>query len=106
MLRTTLCFFVFFTSVTFAYDNGQVPVNTPESARRMIEDLIATHGEKYPKGPEYLKRLETVAEKMRRERRNREVRTEFDALLREAALANPLLDFDKIVLVRRNTQRG
>lgn len=89
-----------------AYDNGQVPVNTPESARRMVEDLIKTFGDRYPKGPEYLKQLDAAAEKMRKDPKNEEAKKEFEAVLREAALANPLLDFEKILLVRRNTQRG
>jgi hypothetical protein len=53
----------FSSSLALAYDNGRVPVNTPESAQRMVENLIATFGEKYPKGAEYLKRLQETAEK-------------------------------------------
>lgn len=39
-------------NVILAYDNGDVPVNTLESARRMILNLIDTFGDKYPKGAE------------------------------------------------------
>ena len=103
-----LCLFsiCFCPSAVFAYDNGRVPVNTPESAKRMIDDLIAAFGNQYPQGQEYLKRLKDITGRLRDNRRNSSVRQEFDALLREAALANPLLDFDKILLVRRNTQNG
>ena len=101
-----LCLLCLCPAVAVAYDNGRVPVNTPESAKRMIDDLIAAFGDQYPKGKEYLQRLNDIAPKLRDTRRNSNARKEFDALLREAALANPLLDFDNVLLVRRNTQRG
>ncbi|MDR0335864.1 MAG: hypothetical protein LBI18_02120, partial [Planctomycetaceae bacterium] len=101
------CFSLFFSvSLTQAYDNGRVPVNTPESAKRMVEDLITTFGEQYPKGTEYLKRLQETAEKKQDLKKNPNAQKEFDDVLREAALANPLLDFDKILLIRRNTRKG
>jgi formylglycine-generating enzyme required for sulfatase activity len=107
VLSGFFCFVLFFgVSPARAYDNGRVPVNTPESAKRMVEDLIATFGEKYPKGAEYLKRLQESAEKKKDLKKNPNAQKEFDEVLREAALANPLLDFDKILLIRRNTQRG
>ncbi|MGL4594276.1 MAG: hypothetical protein ACRCUY_06060, partial [Thermoguttaceae bacterium] len=85
--------------------NDQVPMNTTESVRRAIVDMIKTFGEKYPKGPEYLKQLD-VFEKKFNEKKNdskyqAEVRAEFDKFRRESLLANPLLDFDKILVVRR-----
>ncbi|MDR0521132.1 MAG: SUMF1/EgtB/PvdO family nonheme iron enzyme [Planctomycetaceae bacterium] len=90
----------------FAFDNGRTPVNTPESAKRMIEDLIQNFGNKYPKGKEYLQRVNDLAGKLKEPDKNPDARKEFDALLREAALANPLLDFDKILVVRRDKKRG
>ena len=62
-----------------------------ESLRLAIEDLIATHGSDYPKGKEFLKRLEAVSD---------ENSDEFRALKKEALLANPLLDFDHLLMVR------
>jgi formylglycine-generating enzyme required for sulfatase activity len=115
MLRLAFFLLFLFCSVTvFAYDNGRVPVNTPESAKRMVDDLIATFGEQYPKGQEYLERLEVIAQRLRSNPRNntetrqafQEAQQELNALLREAALANPLLDFDNVLLIRRNTRRG
>ncbi|MDR0522458.1 MAG: SUMF1/EgtB/PvdO family nonheme iron enzyme [Planctomycetaceae bacterium] len=79
----------------YAYDNGVVPVNTKESAKRLVNDLMQTHGEKYPKGKEFLDRLANVNNQ-----------TELDGLIREAALANPLLDFDKILCIRRKPRNG
>jgi len=101
-----LLLFVLSPAIAFAYDNGRVPINTPESAKRMIDNLIASFGEQYPKGEEYLQRLNDIAPKLQDARRNPNARKDFDALLREAALANPLLDFDQVLLIRRNTQRG
>ncbi|MDR1384932.1 MAG: SUMF1/EgtB/PvdO family nonheme iron enzyme [Planctomycetaceae bacterium] len=80
-----------------AYDNGVVPINTPESAKRLINDLTETYGEKYPRGAEFLQRLEKIDPKNQ---------TALDALIREAALANPILDFDKILCVRRKPQKN
>jgi len=49
----------------WAVNNGDTPVNTPASARRMIEDLVRTHGDKYTGGKDFLKRLETVETKLK-----------------------------------------
>ena len=107
MLRfALLLLFVLSPAAAFAYDNGRVPINTPESAKRMIDDLIASFGDRYPKGKEYLQRLDELAPRLGDPQNNPSARQEFEALLRESALANPLLDFDKILLVRRNTRRG
>jgi len=94
--------------IAFGYDNGRIPINTPESAKRMIDDLIASFGDQYAKGQEYRQRLDNVARRLGRgtPENQRAAQNEFDALLREAALANPLLDFDNVLLIRRNTRRG
>ncbi len=85
--------------------NDKVPMNTPESVRRAIDDLSKTFGDKYPKGAEYLQRLGEIEKKLNTKKNDQkyqaEVRAEFDKFRREAMLANPLLDFDKIVVVRR-----
>lgn len=94
-----------FPARVVAYDNGQVPVNTPESARRMVQDLIATFGERYASGQDYLRRLDEAVAAMKAEPQNADASRRFEAVLREAALANPLLDFDRILVVRRNTQK-
>ena len=77
-----------------AVNNGDVPINTPESARRMIEDLIATHGDDYEDGEEFLKRLDQT----------KNDQAALDELIREASLANPLLDFDKVLVIRRTKE--
>ncbi|MDR1479858.1 MAG: hypothetical protein LBJ00_13070, partial [Planctomycetaceae bacterium] len=102
----TLFFVLAVTLNLFAYDNGIVPVNTPESAKRMIEDLIKTFGDRYPKGGEYLKKVDSLGVKLKETPDDVALKAEFSAVLRDAALANPLLDFDKIVVVRRNTAKN
>jgi len=67
-----------------------------ESLQLAIEDLIKTHGDAYPKGEEFLKRLE--ADVM-----NDANSAEFKALQREALLVeNPVIDFDSILVVKAN----
>ncbi|MDR3229617.1 MAG: SUMF1/EgtB/PvdO family nonheme iron enzyme [Puniceicoccales bacterium] len=85
-----------------AYDNGSVPVNTPDSARRLINDLLATHGEKgYPRGKEFLARLDALEKANPATPTAAPDKAALVALIREAALANPALDFDRILFVRR-----
>ena len=62
-----------------------------ESLRLAIEDLMVTYSNRYPKGTEFLKRLEAITT---------ENSDEFRALKKEALLANPLLDFDHLLMVR------
>ncbi len=64
-----------------------------EPLRLAIMDLAATHGVHYPKATEYLERLERVADD-----------AGLQALRREALLANPLLDFDSILLLEREAR--
>jgi len=66
-----------------------VSLGTPESLRLAIEDLGKTYGKRYP-AAKFLARLNTA-----------KTPEAFTALQREALTANPLLDFDKILLVKR-----
>jgi len=85
-----------------------VPEAEWQSLRLAIEDLEQTFGVRYAKGREYLGRLETLkkthddlladaqaAEKLK------EAAAAFAALRTEALLANPLLDFDRMLVVKR-----
>ena len=67
-----------------------------ESLKLAIEDLIKTYGKKYPKGNDYLARLEKLTNINS---------PEFKALKKEALLANPLLDFDGLLMVRSRKGR-
>lgn len=83
------------------------------STRDAIEDLIATCGDKYPRGRQFLGRL-TELEKgileaeaamaggdQTAKARIAELADNFAILRNEALLANPLLDFDKLLLIKR-----
>jgi len=76
-----------------------VTTGTPQSLRRAVEHLVATFGPRYPEGASYLKRLASVEKQMQADKDAG--RAAFEALQREALLANPLLNFDKLLLVRR-----
>ena len=82
-------------------------VNTG-ALRLAIEDVIATYGNRYPKGAEYLKRLaaletEHTAAKaaVEAEAALQKVEKALAALERNVLLSHPLLDFDKLLFVRR-----
>jgi len=77
-----------------------MPSNTRESLRLAINDLIETFGPQYAKGEEFLARLDAI------ESKDGEPSEELEALRREALLANPLLDFDQLLLVRRKGNQG
>ena len=85
-----------------------------EPLRLAISDLTETFGERYPKGKEFLQRLDALqkavldaaerskggqladAERMAR------FMSDYEALKAEALLANPLLSFDKLLCVKRS----
>ncbi|MGD0899190.1 MAG: SUMF1/EgtB/PvdO family nonheme iron enzyme [Thermoguttaceae bacterium] len=69
-----------------------------ESLRRAIEHLSQSYGDLYPRGKEFLNRLSELETSPSREA--------LEALRREALLANPLLDFDKLLMVRRAVGGG
>ena len=92
---------------------SSVPDGQWQSLSLAINDLTATFTDRYPKGPEYLQRLQALrqshdelcaldrpADQMTRESLER-LAEQFDQLRYEALLANPLLDFDRLLLVKR-----
>jgi len=87
-----------------AVNNGDVPINTPASARRMIKDLIQTHGSAYPEGQALLHRLNGVETRLQADPADEQARAALDQLIRTAALENPLLDFDRILVIRRTKE--
>ncbi len=82
------------TLMGFRTSEGVV-CNTAQTLRLAIEDLVATFGNRYPRGREFLERLEKLGG-------TNAPPADVAALSSEALLANPLLDFDKLLLVRRN----
>ena len=84
---------------------GSVNVAT---LRLAIEDVIAEYGPRYPKGPEYSKRLAALEQKQNAAVHGtlgemQAVEDALESLRREAMLAHPLLDFDKLLFVKRIT---
>ena len=87
-----------------------------QPVRLAIDDLIKTFGDRYPNGQSYLKRLDALEKaahgalekmgsgKLNDAERIASVAQDFQALRQEALLANPLLDFDRLLLVRRNAR--
>jgi len=85
--------------------------------RRAITDLTETFRERYPHGPEYLARL-TVLRQAVEEVWNQATQGDLEAIEKvaqgteeletlrsEALLSNPLLDFDRLLLVKRRADR-
>ena len=80
--------------------------------RRAIEDLCATYGEKYRDGAKYLAELtefEASLPSLRAALDAGDLKVigaleQFRSLRRTALLANPLLDFDRVLLVKRSEQ--
>jgi formylglycine-generating enzyme required for sulfatase activity/nicotinamidase-related amidase len=79
--------------------NDPKPQVNVAALRRAIADLTETFGAHYPNGAKYLKRLDAIADAAG------EGHKAFDALRREALLANPLLDFDKLLVIKRRPNR-
>ena len=73
-----------------------------DSLRRAIRDLTATYGARYPKGRSFLARLDAMSPKVAAG----QAADQYEALRREALLANPLLNFDKLLFVRRRGNPG
>ncbi len=78
--------------------------------RLAIEDLAKSFPEKYPHGADYLQQLAKLEQKFAAGAPAEELRTPLLALRQQALLANPLLDFEKLMLVKRadpaNSQGG
>ena len=74
------------------------PVERPETERHAlalaIDDLCGTFKERYPRGAEFRQRLATVRNAI-----------DFQRLRDEALLANPLLNFDRLLLVKRSANK-
>ena len=75
--------------------------------RMAIEDLAQTFGERYPQGKAMLDRLAALETGLSAALKTSDYGqvakflVDFDRLQREAMLANPLLDFERMLLIRR-----
>jgi formylglycine-generating enzyme required for sulfatase activity len=79
--------------------------------RLAIEDLSREFSERYPRGGEYLAQLNALQAEHDQIARNAgpeafaPLIARFEALEREALLANPLIDFDRLLMIRRRADR-
>jgi hypothetical protein len=71
------------------------------SLRLAVTDLMETFGDRYPHGSDYLARLDSLEKSLDRPGAQDELTGAFESLRREALLGNPLLDFDRLLLVKR-----
>ena len=82
-----------------AGNNNDYPVNTLDSVRAAIEDMIDRFGDDYADGEAYLDELDKLEAEPNRDA---DWQARFDAFRRKALLANPLLDDMKLLVVRSN----
>jgi len=87
-----------------------------EPLRRAVRDLIDTYPGRYPDGPAFLRQLDALeataqkalaaADKTDLEAMEAvsRVTEDFETLRQKALLANPLLDFDRLLVVRRGSK--
>jgi formylglycine-generating enzyme required for sulfatase activity len=95
--RTAIAFQAAAAMVAFTYHAAADEV----SLRLAVRDLMETHGTRYPQGPEYLRRLEDLAGQLQQPAAAAKARADLLVLEREALLANPLLDFDRLLVLKR-----
>lgn len=69
--------------------------------RVAIEDLVATYGRRYPNGRDYLRRLDELSGRLDTNLKAEDLTEDLERLRGEALLSNPLLSFDKVLVVRR-----
>ena len=69
--------------------------------RLALQDLTTTFGARYPKGGDFLKTLDEVEAQLRQPTSAPAAQARLAALQHQALLANPLLDFDRLLLVQR-----
>ena len=72
--------------------------------RLAIKDLAETYGPRYPRSAEFLARLDELETKPDSREEATKVAKALAILRREALLANPLLDFDSLLLVERGAE--
>jgi hypothetical protein len=72
----------------------ELPNTEREALSLAIDDLCETFKESYPRGPEFRRRLAALRNK-----------ADLEQLRDEALLANPLLGFDRLLLVKRSANK-
>ena len=106
-LLAALCLVAVSLSGSFRVEGGEGAASdlAMESLRRAVEDLAAGFEAEYSEGPAFLARLDRIEAALRAGDPSAAER--FEQLQRDALLANPLLDFEELlVLKRRRGQLG
>jgi formylglycine-generating enzyme required for sulfatase activity len=83
----------------------RVEAPDPKAMRLAINDLIQTFGKQYPDGKRYLQRLDALEKKLAGPEKAG-IAGEIANLRDEALLANPLLNFNELLLVKRRPYRN
>ena len=73
----------------------------PAALRLAIGNLLSEFGSRYAKGAEFLKRLDALEAQLKQPATAGEAKSNLVALQREALLANPLLDINKLLVLKR-----
>ena len=73
----------------------------PATLRLAIDDLRLEFGPRYPRGAEFVKRLDALEALFKQPAAAAQAKSNLLVLQREALLANPLLDFDKLLVLKR-----
>lgn len=73
----------------------------PAALRLAIDDLATVFGSRYPRAAEFRRRLDALEGLLRQPDPPAAAKSDLAALQREALLANPLLDFDRVLLLKR-----
>ena len=87
------------------------PVDAVDLAamRLALEETTKTYGPRYPKGPEYLEQVMELTARQKAEavspEQLQEIHDAATALRREIMLAHPLLDFDKLLFLKRSSHK-
>lgn len=91
-----------------APQTAEAPRLAEESLRAAIGDLIATFGPRYPRGEEYLARLDRIREQKKNAsgEQAKVLVAQLQALGRDALIANPLVSGRPILFVARRQYRS
>ncbi|MBD3377801.1 SUMF1/EgtB/PvdO family nonheme iron enzyme [candidate division KSB1 bacterium] len=101
MLKQSLLLVVIFFSFSTSLYSENVPSPRFETVRLAIQDLNVTFGDDYPMGESFLRRLNRIQNDY--EKGNAQAVQQLEQLRQEALLANPLLDINGILLVKRKS---
>ena len=92
-------------AITSALAQGEEPAGQLKSLRLAIEDLTTTFGARYPQGKAFAGRLSELEGRMAATGGNQEFTDALAKLRSDALLANPLLDFERLLLVERDANK-